>query len=316
MTANRRSQFTGAAGRARLEQELQHQKEVAEQRKNQSKMPFRFRVAVGETREICILDDAPDFFQHEHNMKGPDGFWNVFTGCVKEFDNCPVCEQQGKESYYAMYLSIIDLSPYTNKKTNEVVEWSRKLLVVKPAQQKKFMRFYEKHGTLRGAIFEMTRDGDKEPSIGNDIEFVDEWIPEEDLKTYQREWKDKDGKKQHEDCSVPYDYLALFEEPTTEALRAMVGGKAPAGSRAYEREALKEEPAARPSRRAAPAPAREPEKAEADDWEAADDTAPWEDAKEEPKEEAPAARPSRRAAAAAPPPAEEPARRSLRRAAR
>lgn len=235
------SSYRGEAGRAKAEEELAKQKARAEARKEQGHQPFRFRVAVGGTTEFVILDDAPDFFRHEHNLKNPQtGYWDTFTGCVKEFDNCPVCEVAGRESYYALYLSVLDFTQFKTKDGTEH-EFSRKLLVVKPAQQKKFIRAYakaEKEGrTLRGAVFEVTRDGDKDSSIGNDIEFV-EYMEEDDLITYVRNWKDKDGKRQTEDCSVPFDYEALFEEPDADKLRALVGGEPTPGSRAHERKAL------------------------------------------------------------------------------
>lgn len=224
--------FRGEAGMRRAAEELERQKELAEQRRNQTHMPFRFRVKVGETARAVILDDKPDFFMFEHNMKGPDGKWNVFTGCVKDFDNCPACEAAGRESYYALFLTVLDFTEFETR-NGETVDFSRKLLVVKPAQQKKFMRFYEKEGTLRGAEFEFTRDGDKDSSIGNDIEFVD-FMDEKELATYVRDWTDKDKKKHTEDCSEPFVYEELFEEPDADKLRAIVGGKPTPGSRGEE----------------------------------------------------------------------------------
>lgn len=232
--------YRGDAGRQKAEEELVRQKAKAEARKEQGNQPFRFRVAVGGTTQFVVLDDAPDFYRFEHNMKNPQtGYWDTFTGCVKEFDNCPVCEITGKESYYALYFSVLDLTEF---KTKDGVkhEFSRKLLVVKPAQQKKFIRAYnkaEKDGrTLRGAIFEVTRDGDKDSSIGNDIEFV-EFMEEDELSGYIRTWKDKEGKKHTEDCSAPYDYEDMFEEADADKLRAIVGGEPPAGSREANRRA-------------------------------------------------------------------------------
>lgn len=233
--------YRGDAGRQKAEEELARQKARQEARKDQTNQPFRFRVGVGETTQFVILDEAPDFYRFEHNMKNPQtGFWDTFTGCVKEFDNCPVCEATGKDSYYALYFSVID---FTEFKTRDGVkhEFSRKLLVVKPAQQKKFIRAFnkaEKDGrTLRGAVFEVTRDGEKDSSIGNDIEFI-EYMEEDELEGYVRSWKDKDGKKHTENCSEPYDYEEMFEEPDADKLRALVGAEPPAGSREANRRAV------------------------------------------------------------------------------
>ena len=219
----------GAEGMARADEEIAKAKQRAAQRREQQGKPFRFRVPIGETRQVVVLDDKPDFFMYEHNLKGPEGFYNVFHGCTKETDNCPICESSGKESYYALFLSVIDLTPYENRK-GDVVDFSRKLFVVKNQQQKKFMRWYEKEGSLRGLILDCTRDGDKEPAIGNDIEIV-ETMPEEEMQTYVRSFKNQEGKTVTEDCSEPYEYEKLFEEPDSAKLRAAVGGRATPGSR-------------------------------------------------------------------------------------
>lgn len=233
--------YRGDAGRQKAEEELARQKARAEARKDQVHMPFRFRVPVGETTQFVILDDAPDFYRFEHNLQNPQTKkWDTFTGCVKEFDNCPVCEASQKDSYYALYLSVLDFTQFETR-DGKKHEFSRKLLVIKPAQQKKFIRAYnkaEKEGrTLRGAVFESTRDGDKDSSIGNDLEFI-EYMEEDELATYTRTWKDKDGKKHSENCSEPYNYEEMFEEPETDKLRSLVGGEPPAGSREANRRAL------------------------------------------------------------------------------
>lgn len=82
------------------------------------------------------------------------------------------------------------------------------------------------------------------------------------METYTRSWKDKDGKKQTEVCHEPYVYEDLFEEPTEENLRALVGGRPSPGSRAADDAAL-----GRPARSRGTTKTRE---AATDDWE--DDT--------------------------------------------
>lgn len=277
--ATRSTHFRGEEGRRRAEQELEKQRAAAEARKSGQGQPFRFRVPVGETRQVVVVDDAPDFFQYEHNLKNPKtGFWDIFTGCVSEYDNCPVCESSGKDAYYAMYLTVIDLTPYKSK-SGDQVDFSRKLMVVKPAQQKKFTRFFEREGTLRGAIFDMTRDGDKDSSIGNDIEFV-EFMPEDELATYTREWMDREKKRHVEDCTVPFDYEKLFPEPTVDALRAIVGGRPAPGSREQEQEELGGSSRRAPSRGAPTrGAAQRPAAREEGGWDDADQGSdkPWDD---------------------------------------
>lgn len=233
--------YRGSEGRERADREREQAAARNEARKNQQDAPFRFYCKVGETKQFIICDDAPDFFRYEHNLKNPQtGKWDTFTGCVKEFDHCAACEVSGKESYYAMYFTIIDLTPYETR-DGKTVDFSRKLLVVKPAQQKKFQRMYDKAeakgNTLRGALIEVTRDSDKDASIGNEIELL-EYIEEDDMEAYTRTWKDRDGKKHTEVCHEVLDYEDIFGEPDAEQIRALVGGEPVPGSRAHERSAL------------------------------------------------------------------------------
>jgi hypothetical protein len=265
------STYRGEEGMARVEREIERQKQASDARKSRRNEPFRFKVPVGETHQLIICDDKPDFFRYEHNLKGADGKFGLITSCVKENDNCPACEVSGKESYYAMYLTCVDLTPFKTK-AGEKVEFSRKLLVVKPAQQKKIIRLYRKEKSLRGMILDMTRDGEMSPSIGNDIEFVD-FADEKEMATYTRSWKDKEGKKHTENCDEPFDYEKLFPEQTAEELRAIVGGKPTPGSKDSDREEL-EGRRGRPKRRSE-------EGDDADGWDKEEDDAPWDDKEEE-----------------------------------
>jgi hypothetical protein len=277
--AGRGAVLRGDEGRRQAAAELEYQKQKQEERKNSAgnQQPFRFYTPSGESRQIIICDDAPDFFFYEHALKDEQGRYNrVFSGCTKVFSNCPVCESTGRESYYALALTCIDLTEFESK-NGDVNEFSRKLLIVKPAQQKKFLRFYEKEGSLRGALFEMTRDGDTDASIGNDIEFV-EWVPEEEMLTYVRTWQDRDRKTHTENCDEPYDYEAIFPDPDDETLMQLVGGRPQAGSRAANSRTLnsnssRDRGTSRPSAPAArPARGRQAAAEDGADYEDADDT--------------------------------------------
>jgi hypothetical protein len=220
--APRRSPFIkGDEGRTRIK----HEEEKAKQRKEQAQknrdMPFRFFMKPDTTTEFIILDDKPEFFLYEHSYKDARGKWGGRAICIDEWDNCPMCETVGEPAYTLM-LSVIDLTEYVNR-DKETVTWSRKLLPVKTAQQKKFMRIYEREGSLRGAVIEASRDGDKSASIGNDLELI-EFAPEEELAGYVRKWTDREKKKHTEDCSVAINYEEIFEMPTQEDLEALLGG--------------------------------------------------------------------------------------------
>lgn len=218
-----RSSYRGSDGMRKMEEEQKRQDAERERRKAQGYEPFRFWTPVGDTREIIIVDDAPEFFRYEHALKNRrTQRYDNFLPCINEDANCPVCGVTEKPAYFAMYLTVLDLTPYENKDGKEV-PWSKKLLVVKPAQQKKISRLYEKHGTLRGMVLEMRRDGDKDASIGNDIEFVEFASEDELVNDYFDEYVDQDGKRIEIDGSVPFDYDKIYPDMSEKQLAAIVG---------------------------------------------------------------------------------------------
>jgi hypothetical protein len=272
-TATKRGFMTGAAGRENVDTELKKAAARKEQRDRDRNKPFRFRMKEGEEgREIVILDDAPDFFMYEHTLQDPTtGWWNLHLSCCQIFDTCAVCESpaEGTNASYNMVLTALDLQEYTTR-NKDVVPFSRKLYVVKSRQHKKFIRLYEKKGTLRGARFILARDGNKDPVIGSEIEF-DGFMEEAELAEYVREYTDREGKKHVEDCSQPFIYEDVFDEPDPELLRDNVPGGAPPpppGSR----EANNEEPMQKSSK------SRRDEKDD-DDYAEDDgsDDVPWEE---------------------------------------
>lgn len=218
------SGYRGDAGYAMMQQEEANAEARKEAQASQSGMPFRFFCGVGETREVVVVDEKPDFFRYEHNLPDRDGRWKIFTSCINEYANCPICHSGGsKYPYFAMYLTVIDLTPYTNKDGIEV-PWSKKLLVVKPAQQKKIMRKLEQNdNNLRGAVLSMSRDGDKDASIGNDIELV-EFMSEDELLTYETSYVNQKNEQIDVIGHEPFDYDELFPEQSEEQLAALAGG--------------------------------------------------------------------------------------------
>jgi hypothetical protein len=236
--APRSSGYTGAEGYAKMREEELRQEARKEAREAMAEMPFRFYCPTGESREICVIDAEPTFWRYEHNLRNPDsGKYDIYTACINDHAACPVCKNSDRAPYFAMLLTIIDLTPYVNR-NDEEVPWSKKLLCVKPAQQKKIMRLFEREGSLRGMVLNMTRDGDKDASIGNDIEFV-EFLDEDTLAQYETTYFDKKDKEHVVIGHEVFDYDELFPMPTEEQLRAIVGGKPEPGSRSHDRAALR-----------------------------------------------------------------------------
>ncbi len=223
----------GADANQHRARELERQ----QQRREQGYAPFRYWLPVGAQGDIIILDNdlGPCFY--EHAIPGPGNDWSkvVHELCPKEYDTCPLCAgQQGqKESYYIMFLSIIDLRPYT-KRDGTVINWGRKLLAVKANGQNFFVRLLERcNNNLRGTHLLMTRDSQQSLNIGNP-EFVTSYTEEQLVESFSHaEVKSsQDGrilKAANEDMS-PYAYGKVFRRPSGEDLRKRYGGVAPAGA--------------------------------------------------------------------------------------
>lgn len=222
-----------------MEEEQDAQEARSEARRATAGAPFRFFTPVQETREIVIVDDAPDFFRKEHALKVKGSTrYDTFVPCIDEHTNCPACAAAtDRQPAFCMYLTIIDLTGYEGK--DGWVDFSKKLLVVKPTQQKKIMRLYERHKSLRGMVLSMTRDSKEDAAIGNDIEFI-EFMDEETLAGYVYSYTDKEDKVHEVDCSVPFDYDEIMPEMTEQQIRAIVGGRPDPGNRAQSDRDLRE----------------------------------------------------------------------------
>lgn len=333
----RASNYNAEDGRRRAEEVMKERAIASELAKTTGNQPRNFFMRPGETREIAILDEDPSFFRWEHCTKDDQGRPTVYTSCIKEFDNCPRCDDDDKPSYYAMFLTILDFTEFTGR-DGVTRTFSRKIMRVKSAQQPKIFRLLDNHGSLRGMVLQMTRDGDRSAAIGNDIEFV-EFMGEDELAgdAYINTWTDREGKAHSENCTEVIDYNTIYPEQTAEDLAKFCKNySGPAmGSRAANRQALNDQapaapasgrrrgaaagtPAA-PARTAAPnrragrsaaaaAPAVEDTPQVEGEWEEEGNDTPWaEDQAVAPVEETvtPDAPPARRRRGAATAPAEE-----------
>lgn len=242
----RRGMYRGSGARDKAAHEQEEVQKRRDARQKEFDGPKRLYLKPGETREICIVDEAPDFFMFEHqiyNGKKPNLPYYSYCGCVKEYETCPACAKHG-DSNFNLYLTVIDFAEYTNK-AGEVVEFSKKLMVVKSGSQRKFIRRHEKSGSLRGQCVTLTRDGDKDPVIGNDIEWDDKMDEGELNEAYIRTWTDRKKKEHSENCGEVYKYEEIFDEPTIENIQSALTGEnavdAPAGSRQQAAEELDSE---------------------------------------------------------------------------
>lgn len=245
----------GSEGRERSTAVREEQKARRDMAGRQGRKPLRFFVPVGDTKEIIIVDHEPEFFMYEHNLK-LHGKWGNTYPCINEWEVCPACEEVGP-SYYGLFLTVIDLTEFDSKDGTHH-EFSRKIMVVKPSQHKKFIRDFDRRGTLRGSLYEVSRDGPKDPAIGSDIQFIETVSDDELNNDYVSSWTDREGKEHTENFGEePLNYEEIMgDAPTADELRAMVGGSPPIGSRGQERKDLG---------------------GGTDGWDKDNDSAPWDD---------------------------------------
>lgn len=226
------------------EQQRREAEETARRRERGWKPP-RFWLRPGEQADLIILDNEPGPCFYEHRIRNQStGKWDIEEACPKEWESCPLCAQHG-ESYYVMMLTVIDMTPFTDKNGNQR-EYSRKLLPVKSQQMPFFYNLHEIHGNLRGAHILTSRDNDKTFAIGNpqlDTRHGENGFhsEEEILEAFGHgEIRSQDGQRvirqANEDCT-PVEYGKVFERPSGEDLRRRFGGVAPAGSRQEQQQA-------------------------------------------------------------------------------
>lgn len=208
--------------------EGKRQTEKAEARASGTDRIFRFGLKQGNSAEVVILDESLDdgVHFHEHNIKGPEGYFNVFEVCPKEFYECPLCAQHG-ESGFVLYLSVLHLDAYKDKKTGEWRD-SRSLLPIKYSQLatfKKVMKAGEKkHGKLRGIVLNLERNTGpttSSPRIGEPVEFEEtgtrfDFIEDLEGDYGHDEFKADDGtvlKKKNANITA-FDYEVIFPNHT------------------------------------------------------------------------------------------------------
>lgn len=183
-----------------------------------------------------------------------------YVACLAETDDCPACrEDGGREGSYVMYLTVIDLSPYTTRK-GKTVPYNQKLFVVKSRQQGKFTRKFDaltNSRGLRGLKVKLFRDDERSPVIGNDIEFTGKRVSEDALERYIDSYTDRKGKTHTKKLGEVLDYETLFPAVTKEELISQLGG----------------------SYSPTPGSDAEAEKVDEGEWDKNPDETPWEETK-------------------------------------
>ena len=244
-------------------------------------MAFRFSVPKGGTRELVILDHSLEdgVALHEHNYE-QGGNWNFYEPCLHEVTACPICEKLQKPSYYANYLTVLDLTGYT-RKNGEVVNQSRMLLRIKSSGLDRFKQLQtiakSQGKSLRGMFLRMHRSDDQNSAATGEPQMLEEcggalfhiYSEDELVAEFGHDAIiGRDGKtilKPADQDIQPFPYDLVFPAPDIASIIKRWGGRTLAMQAEDE---LRDEPygqadaapapAPAPSRRQAPAPAPAP----------------------------------------------------------
>lgn len=169
----------GADGFSRAKEQQARQQEDYDRKKEK---PFPFRITQKDMQEkknavdMLYLDKEP-FFVRLHTVPNGRGGFDDEVCLADTGENCPLCQQLGKEGTWTLVLTALDKRPYRSRE-GVLTKQSKKLVMVKSRNIDKFERQYQKHHTFRGLVCTHRRHGPKEASIGEDLEFKDKLVPE------------------------------------------------------------------------------------------------------------------------------------------
>lgn len=159
---------------------LANEEAQAELRKQEQGKLWRFWMPQDEERQVTFLDgdldehgmlDIPMFYEHQVKQNGN---WTNFV-CTSEQEPCPICEKGESKPSLVGVLTVIDHTPHkikSGQNEGKTIQNSRKLFVAKRNTIKLLTKAAVKRGGLAGCTFDVTRTGEKDPSVGSSFEFV------------------------------------------------------------------------------------------------------------------------------------------------
>lgn len=193
---------------------LKQEDEKAQKKQEEMGKMWRYYLGAGKEGKITFLDGKLDadgvldpimFLEHQVYMNGS---WRNWFGCTKEEEPCPICEGGNDSSLMAVF-TIIDHSSYTAK-NNITYKDTRKLFVCKRNTFKMLQKKATKQGGLAGCTFDVSRTGEKDPSVGNDFDFVEKRGKAALIEAYPH-LKDEMGPAKYEE-EIPYYTAAQLRE--------------------------------------------------------------------------------------------------------
>lgn len=221
---------------------LAYEEAQAELRKQEAGRMWRFWMPDGEDRQITFLDGELDdegmldiYMFYEHSVR-VNGNWENFvcTADVDETQPCPICEKGDRPSFVGV-MTVVDHTEHVIKKgpnAGKKVANQRKLFVAKQGTIRQLTKLAAKRGGLAGCTFDVSRTGDKEPSVGNQFDFVHKFDSYEEIAEHF-------GLKLEE--VQPANYAEEIRYRTPEELVELGVGKALAGPGLTKGSSLKDE---------------------------------------------------------------------------
>jgi hypothetical protein len=214
--------------------DLAKQEEAAQElRKSQQGKLYRWFLKDKEDAALTFVDGdlspegfllPPRFYEHMVKVAGQ---WQTHV-CPEQTNpgsgqKCPICEQGEKASLVAV-LTVIDHRSFKGK-DDKVYANQRRLFVCKGQTFELLNKLAIKRGGLAGCRFDVSRNGDKAPAVGNLFDFTDKQDIELLKAKYTRTYEDKDGNK-HTVCDFEpanYEEEIIFRDEME--LRKMGFGK-------------------------------------------------------------------------------------------
>lgn len=149
--------------------------------------PRRVWMPPQSTQRHLFLDDDPQcYWEHQFKYNGSFRNWEPCVVRNKIGHECPICTAiDDKFPYFVGLHTTINMTPWFTKKTKEEVNFQRELFAAKmgsddkPGVLRKLRKLKEKHGRLRGLVFDIERPGKKTEVCGSEFELVEKVDPAE-----------------------------------------------------------------------------------------------------------------------------------------
>jgi len=195
---------------------------------------FRFWLNKGEEARITFIDgtltpkgllDILTYREHHIQLNGK---WGNMYPCVAENESCPLCVAGNNPSIVGL-LTVIDHREVIGKKAK--YPYTRKLFVAKLGTLKILQQLASKRGGLVNCTFDVSRQGEQAPNVGDVFDFVERRDPKTSKTAFVR--KDAQTGKVIT-LYTPIDYSTEIRYYTASELKALGFGGGIGGESALQ----------------------------------------------------------------------------------